>query len=200
MTIKQLHQAINLHKDKPIVYYEFGVYEGNTALAFKRYCIANKIWLEQMNLFDSFRGLPDEHPGVSLYRGFQEGEFKPTKSIEDIVKRIREDDDINMNMVPGFFEDSLKDSIVEELGLKPASIIGLDADLYISTIQALDFMLRNNLYHKGTILAYDEWNSVPGGGEELAHAQKCIQYGIECKQVFEGICGNVMVQKNFEIQ
>ena len=37
----------------------------------------------------------------------------------------------------------------------------IDCDLYVSSVQALDFMFRNRLIVSGTLIGYDDWWVVP---------------------------------------
>ena len=55
--------------------------------------------------------------------------------------------------IKGYYNESLTPSLVQELGLKPAAYIDLDADLYISTKQALAYMSRRAAAGRAELLA-----------------------------------------------
>ena len=53
---------------------------------------------------------------------------------------------------------------------KPAFWVDLDVDLYISTVQVLDFMFKNHLIVPTTLVSFDDWGATKEfeGGESLA--------------------------------
>ena len=48
-------------------------------------------------------------------------------------------------LVKGFFADSLTPTLKKERGLQPAAIIDVDVDLYISTVQCMEWMVEQGL-------------------------------------------------------
>ena len=63
---------------------------------------------------------------------------------------------------------------------KPAFFIDVNCDLYISTIQALNWVFKHNLAKKGTLILYDDWQNTPfGEGESLAHMQIAEKYMVQ---------------------
>ena len=157
--------------------YEFGVYQGNSLERIRDKCELNRVVFGQLYGFDSFAGLPDEKENLPKFSGFSTGYFADTQL--ELVRRLVP----QAKLIPGFFADSLKDSLVNDFGMKPAKFIYIDCDLYISTIQALDFMFRNKLVKSGTLIGYDEFDSCKGAGEELAHKEICLKYNVSCELV-----------------
>ena len=159
--------------------YEFGVYGGGTMLSLWRLLRPSKIWG-----LDSFKGLP-QHT-VEKVKGWSGGAYSkdPRKALT--VKM----GEMNVGFVPGFYNDSLTDTLVEELGMWPAMYFGIDCDLYVSTVPALDWGLRSRIIVPGTMVGYDDWWVLPCGkgnealspldvGEGRAHAEMAIKYDVE---------------------
>lgn len=59
--------------------------------------------------------------------------------------------------MPGFFNESLP-AQPHHGRFAPALYVDLDADLYLSTYQALDWLLERGIVVNGTILGYDDFN------------------------------------------
>merc|ERR1719271_2075309 len=88
------------------------------------------------------------------------------------------------------------------MSLGPAFLIDMDADLYISSIQALDYIFREQLARPGTLIGYDDWWESPCAsndvdvwkyGEAKAHKEIAIKYNVtfrclagSCKRPKEG--------------
>jgi len=59
--------------------------------------------------------------------------------------------------------------------MKPAFFISVDCDLYGSTIQALEWLLKHEMLKAGTFVYYDEFDD----GEGPAHRELSDKYGLE---------------------
>jgi len=116
-------------KDRP--FYEFGVWRGE---AF-RYLIKT---FKKGYGFDTFEGLPEDWHNEKAGTYSSDGNIPKIKGGEFIV---------------GKFEDTLQRFFTEERPM--ASIINFDADLYSSTICALNF--AKPVIDKHTILIFDEF-------------------------------------------
>ena len=82
-------------------------------------------------------------------------------------------------MVAGFYNASLTRSLA--IQAFPALYVDLDADLTISTEQALDWLLGHGLLVRGSLVGYDDWHEAPflRGGESLAHLRITRRFEVE---------------------
>lgn len=82
-------------------------------------------------------------------------------------------------MVAGFYNASLTRSLA--IQAFPALYVDLDADLTISTEQALDWLLGHGLLVRGSLVGYDDWHETPflRGGESLAHLRITRRFEVE---------------------
>jgi len=76
--------------------------------------------------------------------------------------------------------------------LKPAFWVDIDVDLYISTIQILDFMFQNKLIVPETLVSFDDWAGTEEykGGESLAWKEMCEKYSVSVKDILSVKYGN----------
>ncbi len=91
-------------------------------------------------------------------------------------------------LIKSWYKD-LTEETVKLADLGPAAYIHVDCDLYISAYQALDFMFNNKLIMSGTLIRYDDWDSVPEwqAGESLAHKQIFDKYSATAERVRSNI-------------
>jgi hypothetical protein len=149
--------------------------------------------------FDSFSGLPEEAEGHGKQSGWSMGNLNSG----DVRKSLKEQlgGPAKVAFVKGYFNESLTPTLAGRLGMKPASYIDVDADLYISTKQALAWMFENGLVVPGTVVGYDDWWTNPcsiGGegispldtGEGKAHAEVANEFGV----VFRCVAGGCRAQ------
>ncbi len=182
--------------------YEFGVYTGASLNWINESLTHAGKSFRKIFGFDSFCGLPpetEEERVLSTLLGedfqWRAGDFSSqehfnTNNIEETMQSVRDFVEPNLSkqttleLIPGFFSDSLTDDIVEKYDMKPACYVDLDADLYSSTIDALDFMLRNKLIQPGTIIGYDDWGGTPKwkeleDGVSKAHLDIMHKYNVK---------------------
>lgn len=120
--------------------------------------------------FDSFLGLPELGEidlGHSRFRrgryDFSEANFITNVISQTLLQKNR------LITVPGFYSESLSNSLYDKLDLKHASIVMIDCDLYSSTKDVLRFITP--LLVDGSILIFDDWYAFKGSpfkGERLA--------------------------------
>ena len=150
-------------------YCEFGVYRGRSfVLAFheseKSLRVAannsRKYWG-----FDSFEGLPapiTEEEGV-----FHRGQF--AFGIDEVKRNLlRNGVDLSkVELIPGFYEDSLTEELRLELRRMnfKVAVLYLDCDLYEPTLCALNFI--EEFLQDGSIVCFDDWFSYG------LHPKKC---------------------------
>lgn len=184
--------------------YEFGVCTGGSSTEFLKSLNENEITFNQYFGFDSWHGLPKETEGIfnpdvwgvgafdaTLYLKLPEKEL--TEYLINIFKRYTKS---KINLISGFFDKSLTDSLIERYKMKPAFFVSIDVDIHKSCFESLDFLARNNLISKDTIIRYDEWGDFENNknllckefefGESLAHKQIFEKYNLKCKTLFHG--------------
>jgi hypothetical protein len=158
--------------------FQFGVYRGASML---------ELWeslrpVTYMWGFDSFRGLPQNLDGVPKWH---EGVFRHDGRVAVSAALGTR----NVGWVKGYYNESLRDGMVRRLGIRPARYVDMDADLYSSTHEALDFLLRNRLLVTGSLIGYDDIWVLPCAngrrvsplevGEGRAHAEMAARYDVE---------------------
>jgi hypothetical protein len=113
---------------------EFGVFTGTTINIISKKC--NNVYG-----FDSFEGLPEDWNGVCNKERFEVSKL-PTV-------------DNNVKLIQGWFNKTLEDflSINEDIDI---DLIHIDCDLYSSTKQVFDILLKYNKLKKGIIIVFDE--------------------------------------------
>ena len=105
--------------------------------------------------FDSFEGLPDEGAGIkrsSISKRFwQPGHWSAADVLGDYDsasvqhKVFQYISDARVEFVTGYYNESLRATLPRERGMAPALFVEIDCDLYISSVQALDFMLAQKV-------------------------------------------------------
>lgn len=180
--------------------YEFGVYTGESVHDIKNVVDSAGLRCKSFHCFDSFVGLPEERNEKIHQEGWEQGGFNASKElgasnveeciakVDSIVRAKAHFTNCNLNWIPGFFSESLTDLNREKYSMKPALYVDIDADLYTSTYEALDFMFSRKLINVGTLIGYDDWGGTPGwfickDGESRAHKEICAKYKVVCDKV-----------------
>ena len=148
--------------------YQFGVFTGTGA---------RKIGSSVKNFghlwgFDSFRGIPVEadQSEEMAWRGaknftnkFRAGQysaadamgvFNLSELIGYVAQRVNRP---NTTFIPGYFSESLTGELLRQHTLQPALLVDIDVDIYLSTVQCLDWMLAHSLIVPSTFVRYDDW-------------------------------------------
>lgn len=137
------------------VYLEFGVYVG-TSLACM-YKAATGVGATRLRVigFDSFEGMP---PGVEKEDGshWHKGELYSDVSLTQQNLRRLGVPLKAVELVPGWFEDSLTDATRTKLGITTADVAMVDCVIASATKTALDFLLP--LITDRTIVFFDDWD------------------------------------------
>lgn len=186
--------------------YNFGIYTGNSLVELQKQMFAQNLKPHHFYGFDSFIGLPAEAPGIPVYKGHQKGYFNliaDDMTIDSIINAIKgrlSYPEIT-SIIPGFFSDTLNHIFADKQKLKPAIYIEIDCDLYISTLQALEFMHDRGLIIKNTIIYFDDWGGVEefAGGESLAWREFQQRYKYKNRVFFDFGNGKPHRQKAFRI-
>jgi O-methyltransferase len=137
------------------VYLEFGVYIG-TSLACM-YQAATAVGASKLRIigFDSFEGMPE---GVEKEDGshWKKGElYSDVRLTQQNLTRLGVPLK-RVELVPGWFEDSLTDETRKRLGIATADIVMVDCVIGSATRVALDFLLP--LITDRTIVFFDDWD------------------------------------------
>ena len=179
---------------------EFGVGSGDSM----KKIFNNAYYFRYKNInaigFDSFAGLPAESEGIEKLSLYTEGAY--CHDIDKVVKNLRH---CNVELVKGNFSELNDKRFLQEN--EYYNFVHIDCDLYCSTVSALDYLFRNKLVKAGTLIAYDEFQSVDShnGGEEKAHRELIAKYNIDCEEVWhynykDKTTGNIIRQNVFLIK
>lgn len=150
-------------------YLEFGVFKGSTFV--ETYKMANAKNLKKMRFFafDSFEGLPEITGLDKQSDQFAKGEYSASRDVFNATLKNSGIDVKDVQIVKGWFNETLNADTKKRLGLKSVSVAWIDADLYESTVPVLDFIY--DLIVDGTILVFDDWyffKGNPNQGEQRA--------------------------------
>ena len=115
--------------------------------------------------FDSFAGLPETPTSPPARKGgdgtaFEAGNYACS---EDEFRSILASNGVDMTkveLIPGFYSESLSEQLKTKLGLETAGIVNIDCDLYESTVDVLRFV--TGLLRGGTVLLFDDWLAYDG--------------------------------------
>jgi hypothetical protein len=175
-------------KNEPINIIEFGVYTGDS-------CRLMSEMLKNRPKFilgvDSFQGLPEESEGIDRFEHYKKGGFGDV-----FTKTCAYGDAV---LLKRWFKDlTMKD--IEPYNIKKFDIVHMDCDLHVSTIDAYQFLLANNLIGINTIIVYDEFKSTKNlyaGGECLAHKETAEKYNIHFEEFFRNMYWDELNQLEF---
>lgn len=141
------------------LYLEFGVSRG-TSLA----CVHNVLreaGVEDVRLigFDSFEGMP----AGSETEGWQQGDFRSSLSATRRYLAGKGMDMKRVDLVQGWFADTLTPETRERLGLSTASLIMVDCDIYTASKEALEFCLP--CIGDQAVIMFDDWGEAERMGK-----------------------------------
>ena len=171
--------------------YEFGVYSGGSLKDIINHMDKKEIRFNTAWGFDSFEGLPKEAEGMQKEGPhWNEGAF----SIADALKIwnweelkpyiLKTIDSKKVKLIKGYYENVLNADLFFKNNFKPAIFVNIDVDLYKSTIECLDWMIKHKLIIEGTIIRYDDVLKIPENtGELQAHKEIMEKYNIVCKRL-----------------
>lgn len=139
------------------VFAEFGVYDGGSFLrwkaAYKRYGITARFMG-----FDSFTGLPAETQDKNTI--WHANQF----SMNGRISQELADNYSEIELVQGYYSDSLTPNVAARLGDTKIGIVHMDCDLYGSTKTVWEWLLKHDLLVAGTIIVYDDWGAYKEAG------------------------------------
>jgi len=170
------------HQGGPIGdYYEFGLYKGYTF--YRAFRAALELGLDDVRFFgfDSFQGLPQVEGIDKSESRFFEGQFACSQ--EQVEKNLRKHkvDFHRIELVKGFYEDTLTEELKKSLNAGFAGVILFDCDLYSSTRTALSWL--EGLIIDKTVLVFDDWYSFAESNE--LGQQQALKEFLNRNQQFE---------------
>eukprot|EP00966_Prymnesium_polylepis_P138565 3201447-Prymnesium_polylepis.1 len=150
-----------LHPGRDV--FQFGVYTGGAMKMMARVLPA----FRRLVGFDSFQGVPEEDSNTDLGHptwkkgGFSAADALGVYNLDELMSQVKANiNDGRARLVPGFFNESLPKVNLD--ALCPPFLVDVDSDLYISAMQALDWLFESGLACPGMLLRYDDWpSSVP---------------------------------------
>ena len=162
--------------------YEFGVYRGEATQLIDNTFYAYQFPIGNIIGIDSFEGLPDEKENIERFYLFNKGMFSDVGSH---LYPLRP----NGKYVKAWFNQLTADDVSKH-NMRSAAFVHIDGDLYISAIDAFNFLFTHNLIVPGTVIAFDEFKStskLSSGGESLAWFETCEKYKVEAEEIFRNI-------------
>jgi O-methyltransferase len=155
-------------------YLEFGTGRGKSFVAFFR--AAEKYGLEDMRFFgfDSFEGLPETptcpRPKENTSKSaFVAGNYACSQEEFSNILIKNGVDMQRVTLIPGFYSQTLTESLRSELAIKAAAIVNIDCDIYESTVDVLSFV--TGFLRDGSLVLFDDWlayDAHPRRGEQRA--------------------------------
>jgi len=164
-----LSQAFEFKKINAVEgdYFEFGLWRGKT------FCHAHRMKrrYRQNDMmfwgFDSFEGLPEiDDPAHNIW---SKGGFACSEAELRNILRRHGFSEREYGLIPGFYKESLNDSVHARLQGRKAAVVYIDCDLYSSTVEVLAFVHR--YLQNGTIACFDDfynYKGAPDQGEQKA--------------------------------
>lgn len=136
-------------------YLEFGVYKGDTFSAAYHLAQFNGPKNMRFLAFDSFSGLPEIKGVDNEFKQYSQGQYAyGVKNFKNNI--LKRGVDLNkVEIIPGWFDQSLNNESVEKIKLVSAAIIWVDCDLYESALPVLDFI--KEFLQDGAVIIFDDW-------------------------------------------
>jgi O-methyltransferase len=136
-------------------YLEFGVFKGASLLHAQKQ--ADALGLTHMRFigFDSFQGLPPEPDQRTEM--FYEGQYSCGEGQVRTWLSQHGADWKRLNLVPGFYDQTLTWKTKAELRLTKCAVAMLDCDIYSSTKVALTWL--DDVIEPGSIVILDDWDA-----------------------------------------
>lgn len=149
-------------------YIEFGVSQGTSMACMHR--VLTKLKLNNVRLFgfDSFEGMP-ESAAVEDEGTWTPGQFAST--IEE-TKDFLNKENVGWHrtfLIKGWFENTLNTQTTERYGIRKASIIMVDCDIYSAAKASLNYSLP--LIEDHAVVFFDDWRDDAKFGEFRAFSE-----------------------------
>jgi hypothetical protein len=176
-------------------YLEFGVYVGTTLSCMYRAASESAEPVPRLIGFDSFEGMPK---GV---QDEDDGRWRPGDLYSDMELTTTNLTKLgvpleSVELIPGWFEDTLNDATRAQLGIERAPIVMVDCVIASATTTALSFLTP--LIRDRSLIYFDDWAAADihdrGLGERaafeawlgehpefMAEEQPALQYGSDVR-------------------
>jgi hypothetical protein len=185
--------------------YQFGVFTGDSMKEIASILSKHNIEINSFYGFDVFTGMPKETAEPIAQPSWdpdvEPDTFNAVKrlnlnSVDECVNKISTEvknifNSNNNNSSVSIFPGLVQDTIEKNGGnFKPAFYVDFDMDIYSPTKHVFDYLMKNNLIIRGTLIGYDDWGGTPGykemaDGESRAHREIIEEYGIKMSKIFE---------------
>jgi len=148
---------------------EFGVGSGSSSVAiYKMISRTTQLELPHLYLFDSFQGLPQTQ-GDDQHAQWKKGSWSVDETSVNKRLELYNVNRDKFTTIPGYYEDTLKPELRDQLGLEKLALVHIDCDLYSSTQLALNFITP--YVQCGTVILFDDFfcfSGNPNKGESKA--------------------------------
>ena len=165
LKFKQIYEILYAIKQDNIEgdYIEFGIFKGKSLYHVWR-CI-NKLNLKNMNLYglDSFEGFPVENHELYTKENFKTSYDNVNKFFSNKNK---------VNVVKGFFQNSIKTSKMQEIS--NVSFAFIDCDIYESSIPIFQYLEER--VSLGGFIMIDDFTSIDANQNSIYKAWKENKY------------------------
>lgn len=131
-------------------YLEFGVSRG-TSMACVYQAMRDLEVRMRLIGFDSFEGMP----GEAAWQGWHPGQYSSTITATRRYLRRHGVPASEVELVKGWFDDTLTDDTRRRFGIGVASLIMIDCDIYTSSKAALDFCAPH--IDDRSVIMFDDW-------------------------------------------
>lgn len=184
---KQVREYSDFLSDK--LFLEFGVFRGNSLLEY--YSAYNQNNIKPMFFgFDAFLGLPEEK--LDPLTPWETGDFNLNGNINpDLLNKD------GVELVVGWFNETLNDETAKKFEDKKAGLVHIDCDIYTSTLEVLEFLVKHQLLIDGTLVVYDDWGAWKQSrlsedreldvAEARAHTEICAKYDLKFEFVHKEV-------------
>jgi Macrocin-O-methyltransferase (TylF) len=192
--------------------YEFGVFNGDSMVELAGIFNNLNIKTNCFYGFDVFTGMPKE-TAEPIFQEAWDPDIMPdafnallrlnidtpegvAQSIQETVQSVfsSANNTTKVSIIAGLVEETM----VTISGYKKALYVDFDLDIYSPTKYAFDYLAKNNLIVKGTLIGYDDWGGTPHKnfehGESRAHKEVSDEYGIKMTKIYEGGQGDPHLQ------
>jgi O-methyltransferase len=140
-------------------YLEFGVFQGTSMICM--YEVLKEMNLDHVRLFgfDSFEGMPDV-ASTDDDGHWQPGQFAAPYELTKERLSAAGVPENRAVLIKGWFSDTLSDETIARYGIVNPGVIMIDADIYTSSKQALDYCAPLIQYE--AVLFMDDWYANEG--------------------------------------